>query len=72
MFLNIGGTSNMVEVICALVFGYFLYKVALPFVNDLAIAIKEEVKRVDREGLVKTDNGAFWSPDQDKHIKTKH
>ena len=62
----------MLEVLLALVFGVFLYKVALPFVNDFAVAIKEEADRVHKEGLVKTNNGPFWSPDQDKNIRPKH
>lgn len=56
------------DALLAIVFGYILLRFTLPFLSAFADTFKDEMKRIDREGLIKTD-GAFWSPNQDIHPK---
>jgi hypothetical protein len=61
----------MLEVLLALVVSAALIIYVIPTLNDLSKAIKDEADRVHKEGLIKTDGGAFWSPDQES-LKSKH
>ena len=61
----------MLEVLLALALSTALIIYVVPTLNDLSKAIRDEIDRVHKEGLIKTDDGAFWSPDQE-YIKPKH
>ncbi|MBR6811070.1 hypothetical protein IKM56_01355 [Candidatus Saccharibacteria bacterium] len=60
----------MLEVLFALALSTALIIYVVPTLNDLSKAIRDEIDRVHKEGLIKTD-GAFWSPDQES-LKSKH
>lgn len=57
------------DVLLAIAFGYMLLRFVLPGISAFTEICKDEMRRIHREGLIKTD-GAFWSPDQE--LKTKH
>lgn len=57
------------DVLLTIVFGLVLVRFVLPGLSAFTEIFRDEMKRIDREGLIKT-NGAFWSPDQE--IKAKH
>lgn len=61
----------MLEVLLALALSIALIIYVIPTLNDLSKAIRDKIDRVHKEGLIKTDDGAFWSPDQE-YIKPKH
>ena len=61
----------MLEVLLALALSTALIIYVVPTLNDLSKAIRDEIDRVHKEGLIKTDGGAFWSPDQES-LKSKH
>ena len=61
----------MFDVLLAIIFGVVLLKFVLPIISAFADAVKSEADRIQKEGLIKTNDGAFWSPDQELRPK-KH
>lgn len=53
------------DVIFAIIVAAVIIRFALPFFYAFEKAVKDEADRISREGLIKTENGAFWSPDQE-------
>lgn len=60
----------MIDALLMLVLGFVLIKFILPAFSAFTAVFREELKRIDREGLIQT-NGNFWSPDQEK-LNPKH
>jgi hypothetical protein len=60
------------EVVLAIVIAIITIRFVIPFFHAFEQAVKEEADRVSREGLIKTDNGAFWSPDQELRPHHRH
>lgn len=61
----------MFDVLYVAILGIVLVKFVLPFVSAFSDAVKSEADRIHKEGLIKTNDGAFWSPDQELRPK-KH
>jgi hypothetical protein len=60
------------EVLFGIGIAILLARIIIPFFDALTQAVKEEADRVSREGLIKTVNGAFWSPDQELRPHHRH
>jgi hypothetical protein len=59
------------DVLFTIIFTVVLLRFALPVIGAFTDAVKSEANRIHEEGLIKTNDGAFWSPDPELQPK-KH
>lgn len=57
------------ELFFVLVMLAVMAKWVFPAMSAFSDSLIDEIKDVEKNGLIKTDNGAFWSPNQSQKQK---